>query len=66
MDRRRWALKSSHAHLALLVVWCLLVVPTLTAWKDSITWIALMSIYSNISTHWGAWEAARAKEATDG
>ena len=50
---------------ALTVLWVLLVVPTLTVWQDSLIWIALMSIYANISTHWGAYEASRAKEVAE-
>lgn len=41
------------------VVWALLVIPTVTLWRDSIVWIAFMSLYANVVGHWGAYQAAR-------
>lgn len=58
--RSRWA---SRVHLVATVVWVLLVVPTLLWWRSSIWWIALMSIWSNVASHWAAFQAARAEEA---
>jgi hypothetical protein len=54
--------KASRAHLALLVVWLALVVPTVVLWRDSVFWVSLMSIYAILATHWSGWNAARAKE----
>lgn len=54
--------RSSRLHLVLMVFWILLAIPTLTIWREAVWWIGLISIYANVSTHWGAYEAARAKE----
>jgi hypothetical protein len=41
------------------VVWAALVFPTVTSWRESIVWIAFMSLYANVVGHWGAYQAAR-------
>ena len=41
--------------------WLLLAVPTLLWWKDSVTWVALMSIYANAKTAAGAHHAKMAE-----
>jgi uncharacterized membrane protein len=56
--------KGSTLHAALTVVWALLAVPTLLWWRDSVCWVALMSLWANIASHWAAREAAKAKEQT--
>jgi len=48
-------------HLALAMTWAALLVPTLLWWKDSILWVAAMSLYANIASHLGGYEAARAQ-----
>jgi hypothetical protein len=45
--------------------WILLIVPTLIWWKDSILWIALMSIWANIASHFAAWIAARVEHKNE-
>lgn len=50
-------------HGILTVVWALLAVPTLVWWKESILWVALMSLYANFVGHFSAWQATRAEEA---
>jgi fatty acid desaturase len=50
-------------HAILTVVWALLAVPTLVWWKESILWVALMSLYANFVGHFSAWQAVRAEEA---
>jgi ABC-type transport system involved in cytochrome bd biosynthesis fused ATPase/permease subunit len=52
-------------HLILTLLWALLVIPTLLWWRESVFWVALMSLYANFGTHWSAYQAARA-EATAG
>lgn len=37
-------------------------VPTLLWWRDSILWIAFMSLWANVASHWGAAQAAEAEE----
>lgn len=50
-------------HLIMTWVWVGLSLPTILWWRDSILWVLLMSIWANASTHWGAWQAARAERA---
>jgi hypothetical protein len=53
-------------HASASIVWIVLIVPTLIWWKDSVLWVALMSLWANIASHWSGWQAARAeKEASD-
>jgi hypothetical protein len=52
-------------HLLLLFVWVLLLVPTIIWWRDSILWVAFMSLYAIITSHWGAYEAAKAKDIAE-
>lgn len=37
-----------HYHQIALVFWLVAVIPTVIWWKDSILWIAIMSLYANI------------------
>lgn len=46
-------------HLALAAVWVGLIYPTVTRWRDSIRWVALMSVYAIVVSHLSAFEAAR-------
>jgi len=50
-------------HLTLAIVWALLLVPTLLWWKDSILWVATMSLYANIAAHASAYQASRSERA---
>jgi hypothetical protein len=45
-------------NLVLVFVW---IIPTVLFWKNSILWIALMSIYAVVVSHWGAYQASRAE-----
>lgn len=49
-------------HASMTVVWLLLVVPTILLWRESILWVALMSVYACVIGHWSAYQAARAEE----
>ncbi len=51
------------AHATATVVWLLLVVPTVIWWSESITWIALMSVWANFAGHLSAWQGSRAEDA---
>jgi hypothetical protein len=46
-------------HAILLVVWVLLAIPTMLVWKESVLWVAMMSLYANVAGHWAAYEAAK-------
>lgn len=52
-------------HLVLLSVWAVLLIPTLIWWRDSILWVAFMSLYAIVTSHWGAYEAAKAKDIAE-
>jgi hypothetical protein len=53
-------------HFTMILIWVGLIMPTLVWWKDSILWVALMSIWANVYTAVTAWDAARAEVASDG
>lgn len=58
MDKRRW----KYVHRALATTWLLLAIPTMLWWSQSILWVAFMSLYANVASHWAAAEAAEAGE----
>lgn len=45
-------------HAVMMVVWALLVIPTLIWWKDSVLWVAFLSLYANFGAEFGAWHAS--------
>lgn len=49
-------------HAGAVVVWVLLIPPTLIWWKESILWVAMMSIWANIASHWSAFQAVGAEQ----
>lgn len=53
-------------HLLMMVVWGVLAVPTVLLWKESILWVAFMSLYANFVGHFSGWDAARAEDKADG
>lgn len=54
------------AHAILTFTWLALTLPTLLWWKDSVPWVAWMSLYANVVGHWSGWQAARAEKAAGG
>ncbi len=50
-------------HLVLTLVWVLTIIPTLIWWRESILWIAFMSLYAIVVSHWSCWQAARAEKS---
>lgn len=54
--------KTSRVHLALLALQVCLIYPAFAWWKESLWFVIGLSLYANISTEFGNWEAARAKE----
>jgi hypothetical protein len=50
-------------HLALAVVWALLIIPTVIWWAHSILWVAACSLYANVVSHLAAFGGARAEES---
>lgn len=53
--------RHARLHLILTVLWALLIIPTILWWRESVFWVALMSIYACVTSHWAAYEAARKK-----
>jgi hypothetical protein len=45
----------------LTFAWAFALIPTLIWWRDSVLWVATMSLYANIVGHWSARQAARAE-----
>ena len=41
------------------IAWAVLALPTVLWWRDSIFWVAFMSLYANVASHWAAYQAAR-------
>lgn len=58
-------LASRRLHLSLAVLWAILMIPTVTWWKDSVMWVGIISVYANFVSHWGAYQAARAEKAAE-
>jgi hypothetical protein len=52
-------------HAVATLAWLALVIPTVLWWRDSVPWIALMSVWANVAGHFGSWQAARAEEVAD-
>ena len=52
-------------HASLTAVWALLAIPTLLWWKESILWVALMSLWANMAAHFAAYQGTRAEENND-
>lgn len=61
MDKQQKARRSIRLHYAMSGVWALLLVPTLLFWKESVLWVAAMSLYANFVGHLSAAKAARAE-----
>lgn len=54
--------RASTLHAVATVGWVLSIGPTLIWWRESILWIAFMSLWANVVSHASAYEAAKAKE----
>lgn len=50
----------------MMVIWALALIPTVLWWKESILWVAAMSLYANWVGHFSAFDAARAEESNRG
>lgn len=46
-------------HLTMAFLWALALIPTLLWWRDSVLWVATMSLYANFVGHLSAFEASR-------
>lgn len=54
-----------HDHLLRAWMWCLLAIPTVLWWKDSILWVAMMSLYANIESSLSAHKAEQARRKAE-
>lgn len=61
MNPRTWV----RVHTGLTLTWVALVAPTLLWWRNSVLWVALMSLWANIAAHWSAAQGARAENAAN-
>lgn len=54
-------------HLLMVFVWAALAVPGILWWKESILFVIILSLYANLETSFGAYQAARTetKEEND-
>jgi hypothetical protein len=52
-------------HATMMAVWAGLLFPTLLFWRESILWVAFMSLYANFVGHFSAWDGARAEAQAD-
>lgn len=50
-------------HLFMMVVWALAGIPTILWLKESILWVAFMSLYANFVGHFSAYQGSRAEES---
>lgn len=57
--------KPTLLHATLAVLWILLLIPTLLWWKESILWVASMSLYANFVGHLSSYEAAKSAGLED-
>lgn len=50
--------KSTKLHAAAASLWALMLAPTLAFWRESVLWVATMSLYANFVGHLSSYEAA--------
>jgi hypothetical protein len=53
-------------HAVAAIIWALMGIPTILFWKESILWVAIMSIYAIVVSHWSAYQASRAEVEVNG
>lgn len=65
MSRTKTARNKVALHYSLAALWGLLTVPTVLWWRNSILWVAFLSIYALVSQHVTAAGAARAEQKAE-
>lgn len=50
-------------HGVMTIVWVMALIPTIIWWRESILWVAFMSLYANIVGHWSAYQAVKSEVA---
>lgn len=51
-----------HFHTYALLFWIVMGIPTVFWWKESVLWVAIMSLYANIASEAAAREAKKAQK----
>lgn len=49
---------AAKVHVTLAAIWCVLILPTVAYWRESILWVSLMSCYALFSSHLASYQAA--------
>jgi hypothetical protein len=57
--------RASKIHIAFSVFWTLMLIPTIIVFKESVLWVAFISIYALIIGHISSYEAANNKAVDD-
>lgn len=52
-------------NLWMSIFWALMVIPAVTLWKNSITFLAIVSVYALFQGHLNAYMAGRAEQRAD-
>jgi hypothetical protein len=65
MSSAKAARRKVITHYSLAALWALLTVPTVLIWRQSILWVAFMSIYALIAQHVTGAGAARAEQEAE-
>jgi hypothetical protein len=48
------------------IFWILMIpVSLLTGWINSVTYVAALSVWALVASHWAAWQASRVEEKED-
>jgi hypothetical protein len=58
-------LRSAHFHWWATIAWIVLGGATTLFFPNAVWWIAFMSLYANIATHWTSYQAALTEEKID-
>lgn len=52
-------------HAIATIAWLILLVPSVTIWRESLVWVVLMSAYACVMGHFSSWHGVRAEEKVD-
>ncbi|WAK43573.1 hypothetical protein [Cronobacter phage EspYZU12] len=52
-------------HVFMMVLWAVLLIPSIIWWKDSILWVIFLSLYANFVGHLSAYAGARAERKAE-
>lgn len=52
-------------HVVMMIVWVLLLIPSILWWRNSVLWVIILSIYANFGVHLSAYSGARAERRAE-